>query len=290
MLDHLSLITTPIELFEDDKPITRGTGFYYIADWGKNKYICIITNYHVITGNEVHEKSKKPKGNRLIFYIHIDEKRPSAVAGITIPLFTPDGEALWLEHSNNKVDIGLIPLPYSLPFTPASKGIDDSWTKLDMRLSPSEKVTLVGYPLMYFDKKNSLPLYKTGSIASEFEFDHNGDPCFLIDISAFKGNSGSPVFAISNGSYTSGSGGMVINGAQNRKFLGVYSANTKATTIIEGVGPFQQDLQLGVVWKAKLIPEIIAKNSVENYEKIVQKVIKSGEFRYKISNGFEGII
>mgnify|MGYP003291781313 CR=1 FL=1 len=45
-----------------------------------------------------------------------------------------------------------------------------------------------------YDKKNNLPLVRTGTIASHPRKDFNGLPQFVIDAQVFPGSSGSPVF------------------------------------------------------------------------------------------------
>lgn len=74
MAEHLSLITTPIELLQDDSIVSRGTGFYYVSTWGGVDHIFLVTNYHVLTGNEVNKKEDEPKGNKINFFYHLDKK------------------------------------------------------------------------------------------------------------------------------------------------------------------------------------------------------------------------
>lgn len=217
--------------------------------------------------------------------------------GISIPLFTSIEEKVWLEHKNSLVDIAIIPLPYSLPMSPDMRAIDKNWANVDMKVFPSDSVTLVGYPRMFLDKKNSLPIYKTGSVASEIDYDFDGDPCFIIDVAAFRGNSGSPVFAISNGSYIDQKNNRVFSPEIVIKFLGVYSAGYTINEEIlvqeiknqkQGI-IHEEDLHLGVVWKANLVQEIINGISLDEYKKIAEKLIKSGKFNYKIARDFTTI-
>lgn len=51
-IEHISLITTPIQLLKGNVVISQGTGFYYLLeDSTKGKIIFLVTNYHVLTGN-----------------------------------------------------------------------------------------------------------------------------------------------------------------------------------------------------------------------------------------------
>lgn len=294
-IQHLSLITTPVELEKDGEAVSFGTAFYYVSEWGSNKQLFLVTNYHVVTGNSPTERDLPPMGTHLHFYYHLKEDDPSYVVGIRVPLYTPDGEKNWMEHSDKNVDIAVIPLPYTLPVQGPIWGIGKEWFNDEVAIQPVDTVTLVGYPRMFFDRKNSLPIYKTGSVASEYDFDFEGQPCFIIDISAFAGNSGSPVFLINRGIHLTKNDSFVI-GENAPKFLGVFASgytikDSVPIRIISNEGglgvDIETDLQLGVVWRGELIQEIIENNPFDEYKEIVEKIIASGGFKFKIQNGFQ---
>jgi len=82
------------------------------------------------------------------------------------------------------------------------------------------------------------------------------------------------------------------------KFLGVYSAGytySNHELPIYEVRDLKEcksivtdlDLQLGVVWKANLIEEIISQNSLSNYQQIAESLIKEKDFKFKIFNGLK---
>jgi hypothetical protein len=297
MASPLSLSTTPIGLYKNNQPLSFGTGFFYVSEWNNSKHIFLVTNYHVLTGNDPNERNiKEPQGDSISFYCHMEEKDPSAVLKLQIPLFTK-GKPIWLEHSNEKVDIAIIPILFSLPVALEWKAVDKNLMSTDLDISPSDSVTLIGYPRMYLDEKNALPIYKTGHIASEYAYDFNGEPCFIIDISAFSGNSGSPVFSIQKNAQIVSESIIIKAPGHSVKFLGVYSAGimSKEFLPIQEIRKIEEkkgvvmglDMQLGIVWKANLIEEIISKNSFDNYKEIAQNLIKEKGFRYMISQGLK---
>lgn len=297
MVDHLSLITTPIKLFnENQNEISSGTGFNFVSKWGAEEHLFLITNKHVVSSSNIKNTLSSPR--YLVFYYHMDKNNPAYVVAMQLPLFDSKGRKLWIEHPNKIIDIAILPITYKLPIDGDLRGINEKWLNTDIVISPADIVTLVGYPRMFFDKKNALPIYKTGHIASEHDYDFNGNPYFLIDISAFAGNSGSPVFYINNGLITTNNGQRIISTQTIKKFLGVYSADMiyKENLPIEelkqdALGVKQNtSLQLGIVWKAKLIKEIIDNTSIEDYRDIAEDVIKTSLFKYKIMSGFEGEI
>ena len=83
-----------------------------------------------------------------------------------------------------------------------------------------------------------------GAIASEPTLDWNRQPVFLIDSRTRSGSSGSPVIAYRPGVRLYEDGRTVIGGTESR-FLGVYSGRVNA------------DSDLGMVWKASAVREII---------------------------------
>jgi len=135
---------------------------------------------------------------------------------------------------------------------------------------------MVGYPYGFHDTYNSLPIWKTGSLASEPESDFQGKPLLLVDISSFRGMSGSPVFAVRHGAYETHEGKAAIGSA--RRFLGVFSAfqsisikrylEQLADTSRIGVIS-EENLQLGYVWKASILSEVVAGFDAQAYEQTV---------------------
>jgi hypothetical protein len=140
----------------------------------------------------------------------------------------------------------------------------EAHTETDMKVRPSTQATLLGYPYGFFDTRNFLPVWKTGHLATEPDFDFQGEPVFLVDVSAFPGMSGAPVVAVANGVYEDNAGGM-MSGVP-RKLLGVFSAMRMVKTrptidatgmAVDSATPAPGDsLQLGYVWKASLINDI----------------------------------
>lgn len=222
--EHLSMITTPVFLLKGDKIISQGTGFYYgLKGSSQNDILFLITNYHVLTGHSPKEIDS-PKGDNIIFYLHKNTQNPGDVKEIKYPLFTKDGKPIWLISKEfPQADIAIIPLVSTISSDCKIWGISEDWAKVNMRIRPTSTITLIGYPYGYYDKKNWLPVWKTGNIASEPDIDFEGEPLFLVDVSAFPGMSGSPAFAIAYGAYESIEGPTTFGHVQ--QFLGIYASN-----------------------------------------------------------------
>ncbi|MGM0913867.1 MAG: S1 family peptidase [Pseudomonadota bacterium] len=274
-IDHLSLSTTPIILRNNDDIVSQGTGFLFLRELEGGQVLFLVTNYHVLTGSSP-EKKEPPKGNNIEWFFHTDNDDSSKVKPIRWPLFTKEGTPIWLTSSScPEADLAVIPIPHVLAQDCDIRCISEQWhTESDLLVRPTTPGTLVGYPYGFYDKTNSLPVWKTGSIASEPEVDFEGKPYFLLDISAFPGMSGSPAFAISYGTYESTSGAAKVGGV--RKFLGIYASMQMLNKQMYleqlvhadpklGVKD-QESLELGHVWKASLIIDLINNLDIEKYD------------------------
>jgi hypothetical protein len=109
------------------------------------------------------------------------------------------------------------------------------------------EVFILGYP--FGPEPPGFPVWKRGSIASEPDLAQLGAKYLLIDTASLPGMSGSPVIRRSwtnhlvDANYTSDDNRIAT------KFIGVYSGRRK--------GPQGSDTQLGMVWPASYITDIL---------------------------------
>lgn len=274
-LDHLSTTTTPVILKHNGKAITQGTGFFYVRrDTNGNSIIFLITNYHVITGNNPNS-GLVPQGNSIEIQFHLNLSKPNFLRTVELQLFTFENKPVWIQSATYPdADIAVIPLtPSIIGDAKLTVIAAPEWTSNQkVKLQPTTPVTFIGYPYGYYDQANSLPIWKTGHIASEPSVDFNGKPYFVVDISAFAGMSGSPVFAITHGSYETEDNNVAIGRA--RKFLGIY-ASMQMLNEQKHLEEFEhskkigilhtESLELGHVWKESLIQSIIDDLDIEKY-------------------------
>ncbi len=265
MPDHLSMITTPVQLVRDGEAIGDGTGFFWAVHQDKKAALFVITNYHMLTGVEP-GKPFAPSDDSLTFEVHTSTDDPSKVSKVTLPLYTRDNTPVYLTSATvPTADVGILPLPASVWNGLTVTCLDEGWARTDMLVLPTSLITVVGYPYRFRDETNKLPIYKTGSIGSEPEYDFGGLPVFLVDVSAFKGMSGSPVFAVSRGGVHQRTGGAAVVG-NARRFLGIFASievceekqAVELTAAIPGLAVTHiESMQLGYVWKANVIIDIL---------------------------------
>lgn len=261
----LSLITTIVLLIENGEQKSLGTGFFYQGDEGR---LFLATNFHVITGIDPLERNSKPLiGDSIIIQLR---DRSGNLSTKTLPLYK-DGKPLWLEHPTDKqADIVLVPLEESFFYNSGVKAISKKVQIPNVKINPSSAVVMIGYPHGYHDKANYLPIWKTGSIASEPEIDFDGNKLIVVDISAFPGMSGSPAFYVTHNGYLTKKGDMIMDVGMKVHFLGVYASMQmlnsdlyleQAINKSDFKVSHSESLQLGHVWKAELLEEILTQNT-----------------------------
>lgn len=274
-VEHLSLITTPIMLYQNEIFKSQGTGFYFSKGEDKNIIIFLVTNNHVLTGYAPNDP-RPAIGNNIVFYYHRDSNNPSDVKEIRYPLYNKKSKKIWL-NSNTfpDADVAIIPLVPTIFETVTINCISKNWADKKMKLRPTSQVTLLGYPFGYYDDYNKLPVWKSGNIASEPELNFQGNPLILIDVSAFPGMSGSPVFCFADGTFEMNQGGYALGG-KAQQFIGIYASEQilKEKKYLEQINNFNSKegiildkaLNLGHIWKAELIIDIINNFDAKKYE------------------------
>ncbi|MBX2960074.1 MAG: trypsin-like peptidase domain-containing protein [Flavobacteriales bacterium] len=183
-----------------------------------NDKLCLITNRHIVDINYKEETSKFKDFE--LFKIFIQCKSKNAQTGLP----TEDTELLILNHlelklpTNQDNDIACLIEPQVFNQTnPLLQTFIDFWIpyeliatqeKLNNNLTICDFVAFPGFPEWY-DKKNRLPIIRTGTIASDSRLDYSEkeeDQGNRIAYEAFShgGSSGSPVFALAKGINVSG--------------------------------------------------------------------------------------
>lgn len=204
--NHLSeqLIRTTIRIeATNNDSISTGTGFFFsFSDENDSLNIVsvIITNKHVI---------KDSKYINLFFRLK-NEKGTLNTSTFKVTLENTKQNVIY--HSDENIDLVAIPTNGIYTYL-AKRSILIDRIEISEREIPDQKtqvadikaiedVYMIGYPNGLWDDINNLPIVRQGISASAPYLDYRGKKEFLIDIAAFKGSSGSPVFYIKDGIYT----------------------------------------------------------------------------------------
>lgn len=176
--------------------------------------------------------------------------------------------ASWKHHPDPNVDLQCFPLAGLLKELD-SKQIRIFYVSLDSELIPPKKVldelsamedvVMFGYPNGISDEYNHKPVIRRGITATHPKNDYQGKKEILLDIPAFPGSSGSPVFILNQGSFATSNGialgnrifllvvlraGPMFNAAGNLLFSNVPVLPTPVTQI---------PMNLGVIIKSEKI-------------------------------------
>lgn len=201
--------------------VSVGTGFIYtILHRSDQSILALVTNKHVVRGCSF---------CKLRMTISKDGVTPEY--GSYTDCVVLGNEAAWVNHPDPNIDLCMLPLG-NLINEQKSKGINVFIKSFSKGLLPSiddiddfigaESVLMVGYPDGLWDITNNQPIFRAGTVASNYRCDWNGRPEFLIDCACFNGSSGSPVLICDIGHYSSKSGSSF--GADRVKLLGILYA------------------------------------------------------------------
>ncbi len=198
--------------------ISFGTGFQYKFHFDDATLPVIVTNKHVIKGFD-----------HLSFHFGLVGADGRRILGTPEVVTIEVAKHIILMHPSPDVDLAIIPAARLLeeimergkdPFKMYldKTNLPPAW--LRQKLIASTEVLMVGFPNGLFDEVNNLPLLRKGILSTPYMADYKGKPNFVIDIAAFEGSSGSPVFSYFDGLAPIEDGGMAI-GASDVKLIGV---------------------------------------------------------------------
>lgn len=165
-----------------------GTGFLFKdEDKDGGSVPLIITNFHVIDGCQSIKFNTHGVNNGEVSGIHTFE--------IT------DINQLSIRHPNKDIDLVAIPVSKILQnalvegtffatHIDSSVFVDEELDQLDA----VEEVLMVGYPNGLTDEVNNHPLFRRGITATHPLSDFRNQPVGVVDIAAFPGSSGSPIY------------------------------------------------------------------------------------------------
>lgn len=233
----------------DGVDLATGTGFLVNTAKG----LALVTNRHHVTGRyQGTGKPIAPSGavpNEIVIHhaITFDKTRfvPEWEARVE-PLYadgTPASERRWKEHPTygSRVDFVLLPLTQTKGIAAIPYAMNEG---ASIAVGPADPVSIVGFPFA-ISAGGRFAVWAAAHVASEPEADYNDLPLFLVDCRTRPGQSGAPVVAQRTGVVTLVDGRQKpVVGAATR-FLGIYS------------GRVHKDSDLGMVWKASAIQELI---------------------------------
>jgi hypothetical protein len=229
-IDRLSVTSLAVAVFHGDASIGSATGFVL----QKNHNYYLVTSRHVVL-TCAEDTNPNNVGGWIcadkLKILHNTAGRLGDWFWVEEDLYDDSKHKRWLEHPTLGASADLVALPLKNTSGVEFYPLDLSLRSSDMQLAPGDPVNIVGFPLGE-TQGGGLPIWKTGTIASDLDISYGGKAKFLVDATARLGMSGSPVYARRFGQDKSTN--------PVTKFLGVYSEENQA-------------LELGAVWKAEAV-------------------------------------
>ncbi len=241
-IDEFSVKPLYLETYLNETQIGVATGFVVKKD---SSYY-LITNWHVVTfRNPINNQPMVTGvGNPNIMKVWFHGQKLGQWLRKDIKIIDADGNKLWLEHGRGK-EIDVVAISFKPTEDIKIYDMDLVLAEFDLMIYPSESVSIIGFP-QGITSEGKFPIWKTGHVASDIDIDWGGKPAFLIDATTKSGMSGSPVIAKRVSIYQTSKGNNIGNAT---KFLGIYSGRE-----IDKSG-----IEIGYVWKPRVINEIITR-------------------------------
>jgi S1-C subfamily serine protease len=187
MTEPLLLAATQISTFDDQRLLTRATGFFF----ARGDRLFVVTSRHVVL-----DEPSKHFPSRIEIELHVAADNLTRSTGLSMPLYR-DGKSLWRQGEDpaGEIDVAVLEverkaLPESVllrAFTP--EHLQDSLDEIEV----GSALLIVGFPLGFHDTLHHLPVVRQAAIASSFGLRFQGQGYFLTDARTHRGTSGAPV-------------------------------------------------------------------------------------------------
>ena len=187
MIESLLLSAVRVLTFDQDRPLTNASGFYFERD-GR---LFLVTSRHVLV-----DEPSSHFPDRIEIEVHTDAENMAQSTGFSVLLYQ-DGKSNWRQgiDAAGEIDVAVIELDHAaLP----DSMVYHAFTPGHLRESrhPVEVGTallMVGFPLGFHDALHHLPVVRHAVLASPFDFRFQGMGYFLTDGRTHRGTSGAPV-------------------------------------------------------------------------------------------------
>jgi len=248
-LDQFTLTTVPLEQYFEQTRLGQGTGFMLLL---RDQYY-LVTNWHVLamrdffTGKNLRKDAGRPNILRTLFNIRTGSFEKQRW---DIRIRDENDRPLWLIHPGRRVDVAILPIPFRPEELVIALYPLNVLANAALRIEIGMEVFILGYPFEI--KPPAYPVWKRGSIASEPQLARLTTDYMLVDTASRPGMSGAPVIRRSWTNHMVEPGVVALVDTPLNKFIGVYSGRVPTD--------HPHEAQIGLVWEAPLIDEIIAGN------------------------------
>lgn len=241
-----------------------GTGFLYSFAKGEKTAPLLVTNKHVL---------KDAVTIGLNFHVSADQNQTPLPGSGRMISFRADQVPI-IRHADADVDLAAIGILPILEHAVAQESWQPYIKCLDKSHLPSsqmigefgalEEIVMVGYPTGIVDAVNNFPILRKGITSTPYSADYQGKREFLADIPVYGGSSGSPIFVLNEGSYSTPNA--IVMGTRFALIGVLYAGHTETVngsivaepipTNLTPVAKVKHMINLGLAIKSSLIEEL----------------------------------
>lgn len=260
-LHRPSLVAVLLECLRGDNLLEQATGF--VVQQGHR--FALVTNRHVLAGVNPNGRCRNEQGvvpNRLRVHLWARATTSTVQTGVSHEVHLRDDAEcqLWTDHPQGwQVDVAAIEL--QLPDETLLATVDPSIPATHLP-GVCDDVFVVGFP--FGVNAEGLAVWTRGTIATEYEFDYDELPRYLIDARTRPGQSGSPVFVYLVGAYTDRFGAVVLQNptSENIPTPGQLPTERHKEAIDEhfvGIyaGRVDERADLGFLWRPQTVADVV---------------------------------
>lgn len=243
-----------------------GTGFLYYFTKNDKTAPLLVTNKHVID-------SATAIG--LTFHVTTDNNETPLPGSGRLVSFLANQVPI-IRHPAPDVDLAAIAIAPIHEHAINNEGWQPFIKCLDKTHLPSaqmmadfgslEDVVMVGYPTGIVDAVNNFPIIRRGITSTPYATNYQGKREFLADIPVYGGSSGSPIFVINEGSYSTANA--LVMGTRFALIGVLYAGHTETVnghivaepipTNLTPVAKVKHMINLGLCIKSALIEDLAA--------------------------------
>jgi len=171
-----------------------GTGYLYNIESTSGTLPLVVSNRHVLCGK-----------SWISLDMRICGRDGLPLLDRTLPIHLDASEAIVIAHPDDNVDLAVVCLAHFVQrveeagrfaYWPRGQESFDLDSDTLRHISVTEAIFMVGYPNGIYDDVHGLPIIRRGTLATPYQVDFKGKKEFVVDVAAFPGSSGSPIFAV----------------------------------------------------------------------------------------------
>jgi hypothetical protein len=243
-----------------------GTGFLYYFVKDDKTAPLLVTNKHVIDG---------AVAIGLTFHVTTDNNETPLPGSGRLVSFLANQVPI-IRHPDPDVDLAAIAIAPIHDHAINNEGWQPFIKCLDKTHLPSaqmmsdfgslEDIVMVGYPTGIVDAVNNFPIIRRGITSTPYATNYQGKREFLADIPVYGGSSGSPIFVINEGSYSTANA--LVMGTRFALIGVLYAGHTETVnghivaepipTNLTPVAKVKHMINLGLCIKSALIEDLAA--------------------------------